>query len=109
MDLYRDIVALETAALEAAAERRHAQAVREHKRALTLARQLENPRLTAALSNRLGRALEAWGNVQDAVVAYELGFKALAGDASLNIEQELKSLGTVSKGFIAAERRAGPV
>ena len=99
MDVYRDVVSLENEALAAFKEGDYLKVANLHKRVLTLARQLDNPRLMAVLFNRLGQTLEAWGNVQQAVKAYELGLQALAGEQALDLKQELQSLGSVPKGY----------
>ncbi len=98
MGKYEDIVSLENSALTAEAGRRYEDALLAHSRALVLARELEQPSLTAVLFNRLGQALEARGDIQEAVIAYESGLKALA-EESLDLEHLLVEMGAVGKGF----------
>ena len=99
MNVEQSIISLESEALTAQDERRHADAAEAHSKALILARQLDRPRLTAVLFNRLGRALEADGQIQSAVIAYESGLRSLAAEQDLEIDSVLMSLGTVPKGF----------
>jgi len=99
MPTYRDIVSVENEALTAHAERRYRDALQSHGQALALARNLDRPRLMAVLFNRLGQTLEADGNIQDAVIAYESGLKALRGDPDLNVEIAVASLAGASKGY----------
>jgi CHAT domain-containing protein/tetratricopeptide (TPR) repeat protein len=99
MDVYREVVSLENEALAAYAQRRYRDAALSHGKALTLAEKMNRPRLMAVLFNRLGQALEGDGDVQNAVIAYESGLRALAADAQLDVRRVLTSLGAVSKGF----------
>ncbi|MCC7355502.1 MAG: CHAT domain-containing protein [Anaerolineae bacterium] len=99
MDAYREVVSLENEALDAYAKRRYRDAALSHGKALALAEKMNRPRLMAVLFNRLGQALEGDGDVQNAVIAYESGLRALAADANLDVQRVLMSLGAVSKGF----------
>lgn len=108
MSALDEIIHLEEEALTAQAGHRYREAIQGHGRALILARGLDRPRLVAALFNRLGAALEADGQIQDAVIAYETGLKALAAEAGLDIEGVLVSLGAISKGFGGGGELAAP-
>lgn len=99
MDLYKDIVSLENLALAAAAEDRYEDALRAHSQALEMAKNMNRPRLMAVLFERVGWVLEVKGEIQQAVIAYESGVKALASKEELNLKKVLRSLGAVSKGF----------
>lgn len=99
MSTYQEIVGLENEALTAQAKHDYRQAILANGQALRLAQGLNRPRLTAVLFNRLGQALEADGQIQEAVIAYETGLKALAAEKRLDIDEVLVSLGAVSKGF----------
>ncbi len=98
MPQYEQIVALQNEALTAEAEHRYHDALDAHSRALVLARELGAPRLTAVLFARLGQVLEKRGDVQEAVIAYESGLRALAQEA-LDLEQLLLEMKAVGKGF----------
>src|SRR3712207_383263 len=92
MQTYRDVVALENEALRAEDAGRFNAAVQAHSQALDKARHLNRPRLMAVLFNRLGHALEARDDIQDAVIAYEAGLRALADDPNLDFERVLRGL-----------------
>jgi CHAT domain-containing protein/tetratricopeptide (TPR) repeat protein len=100
----------EERALVATSSGEHQKALEAHGQALVLAAQLGRPRLLAALYNRLGNALEAANQVQQAVIAYESGLRALTGESGLGagsglgpadeeIEAVLRALGSAAKGF----------
>jgi CHAT domain-containing protein/tetratricopeptide (TPR) repeat protein len=108
MSALDEIIHLEEEALTAQAGHRYREAIQGHGRALILARSLDRPRLMAVLFNRLGAALEADGQIQDAVIAYETGLKALAAEAGLDIEGVLVSLGAIGKGFGGSGELAAP-
>lgn len=109
MSAYEEIVHVEYDALTAQDEGRYRQAILAHGRALNLARRLDRPHLSVVLFNRLGRALEADGQAQKAVIAYETGLKALEGDESLDIDRTLDRLGAVGKGYTGSSELAVPV
>ncbi|OIO87625.1 MAG: hypothetical protein AUK03_17685 [Anaerolineae bacterium CG2_30_64_16] len=108
MDRYHDIVALEAEAQAAEAAGRSQDALVAHGRALALASELDRPRLVAVLFSRLGAALETAGEIQDAVIAYESGLKALAADPDLDLEEVLRSLGVVGKQYRWSDLLAPP-
>jgi hypothetical protein len=87
---FEHIVILESLATSAAAEQRFEQAIARRSDALQLAATLNCPRLTAVLLNRLGQTYEDNNRIQQGLVTYELGFKALAQDASLNLGAEIQ-------------------
>lgn len=99
MTIYKKIVSLENLALEAAAEDRYEQALRAHSQALEMAKNMNRPRLMAVLFERVGRVLEAKGDIQQAVGAYEFGLKALAAKEELKLREVLDSLAAVGKEF----------
>ncbi len=101
-----EIVKLEQAALAAEAEGRYESAVNLHGEAIACSQRLDRPRLKAALFNRLGRALEANGQVQKAVVAYETGFQLLAAQAEPDLRSALESLRRVGKEFYGERESA---
>lgn len=100
----------EERALAATSAGDHQKALEAHGQALALAARLGRPRLLAALYNRLGNALEAANQVQQSVIAYESGLRALAagsgldagsglGHADKEIEAVIGALGSAAKGF----------
>ena len=99
MSIDHDIAALESDAQTAYDKGQYRDAAAAHSKALLLAQQIDQPRLVAVLFNRLGGSLETAGKIQDAVIAYESGLKALAGEKGSEIEAVLRSLGTVPKGY----------
>ncbi|MFQ5858903.1 MAG: CHAT domain-containing protein [Anaerolineae bacterium] len=99
MSRYQDIVALEAKALDDYERQRYEDAIVGHGQALALAKDLNRPRLMAVLFNRLGQALEAQGDIQRAVTAYEAGLRALSADRHLELEEVMMSLLTVGKGY----------
>lgn len=90
---YQDLVALQNRAMQPGPG-----AAMDHRRSITIAEQLKRPRLLAVLFQRLGRHLEPL-NVQDAVIAYEAGLKALTSVQGLNAQEELDRITRVPKGF----------
>lgn len=102
MDTYQEIATLEARALQAHFANDYQAAIEVHGQALRLARDLDRPRLTAVLFSRLGHAFETIGEVQDAVVAYEAGLRALAEVEPLNLDEVLQSLRSVGKTFGSA-------
>jgi hypothetical protein len=92
---HQEIVRLETHALSVAPR----EAITDHKRALAIANQLGRPRLLAVLFERLGEALERDGQLQQALIEYENGLKALAGDRSLDVKSAVDSLSRSGKSF----------
>ena len=111
-DLYHDIVAVEQEALAAHEAGQFLLAQRAHGRAITLAKALKRPRLTAALFSRLGETFEADGDIQHAVQAYEQGFARLAEGASPEVpllQNILREFGLVGKGFDETDILAMPV
>jgi CHAT domain-containing protein/tetratricopeptide (TPR) repeat protein len=100
---YEDVVALQNRALAA---RSLGEALRDHAQSLEIAERLGRPRLVAVLFQRLGHALERANRVQEAVIAYESGVKALAADRGTDVRAAIESLATIRKTFIAG---ASPV
>ena len=76
---YKDVVALQNRALELTPLRID-EAIQDHTKSLRIAQGLGRPGLVAVLFKRLGEVLESAGLIQDAVIAYETGLKALAAD-----------------------------
>jgi CHAT domain-containing protein/tetratricopeptide (TPR) repeat protein len=105
MDAYQQIVALEDRATTSATQQNYEDARQAHLDALEAAKTMKRPRLTAVLFSRLGQTLEASGDVQTAVIAYESGFKALADDSTLELAPELARLPRVGKMPISAGSR----
>ncbi|MSU33643.1 MAG: tetratricopeptide repeat protein [Pedosphaera sp.] len=99
-------VALEHSASAAEAARRVRESIIARQQAIEKARSLNRPRLTAVLCSGLGQVLQADNRVQDAVLAYESGFRALARDSRLNLSEVLNQLAAVRKDFIPSERSA---
>jgi CHAT domain-containing protein/tetratricopeptide (TPR) repeat protein len=93
---YRDIVALQNRALQPS--RPKVLAGQDHRKSIEIAQGLARPRLVAVLFERLGRHLETM-DVQQAVIAYETGLRALAGEVGLDVEHELDRLTSVPKGY----------
>ncbi|UCC88682.1 MAG: hypothetical protein JSV81_05060, partial [Anaerolineales bacterium] len=108
MSAYQDIVYLENEALAYQNSRHYREAILAHGRALSLAQTLKRPRLIAVLFNRLGQTLEADGQVQKAVIAYETGLKALARETQFDIDEVLISLGAVEKTFVGGRDLVTP-
>ncbi len=98
---YREIVALENQALSAQSEHQHEEAIAAHSQALKIAEGMDRPRLVAVLFNRLGVVLEAAGRIQQAVIAYESGLNALAGESPSDLEWVIDSLRGAVKGYDA--------
>ena len=109
---YRDIVALQNRALQPS--RSKALAAQDHRQSIEIAQRLARPGLVAVLFERLGRHLETM-DVQQAVIAYEAGLRALVDDAGLDVEHELDRLTSVPKGYtgrndaIAADLYSAPL
>src|SRR6186713_487601 len=80
---YQEIVALENRALRPGSDT----TALDHRESITLAEQLNRPRLLAVLFQRLGRHLERT-DVQKAVIAYEAGLTALTRVQGLNAQSE---------------------
>lgn len=99
MEGYDEIVALEAKALDDAGRGNYDESLANHAQALEISRSLKKPRLIAVILERIGETLEAMGDVQRAVVAFEAGFKALAEDETLNLREILSRIGAISKGF----------
>lgn len=100
-----EISAFAQAAQDAAAAGRFEQARALLARALSGAQERGHFRLVAVLFDRLGQMLERQGEVQDAVIAYESGLRALAAGAlpdppgPMDLDEVLRRLGAVSKQF----------
>lgn len=101
MNNENDIISWENQAARALANGDTQSALQAHEQAIALAKTLNRPRLLAVLYNRLGNALEVDNRIQAAVIAYESGLKALAGEASSDLDQVLHSIRMVRKGFDA--------
>jgi tetratricopeptide (TPR) repeat protein len=100
MGQYEQIVALEAEAQAAAAAGRDEAAIRSHRQALEIAQELNRPGLLAALFSRMGATLEASGRIQDALIAYESGWRAtLADDGPADLDQVLERLDVPTKTF----------
>lgn len=99
MDAYRDIVALEGQALASYRDGHYEEAILAHGQALDIAQGLDRPRLMAVLLNRLGETFEAFGRIQDAVIAYESGLKALAAEPQSSLEEVVDSIRGMAKGY----------
>lgn len=102
MKPYEQIVALENEALAAAAEARYETALLRHGWALEIAQTLDRPdrpALMAALFERLGKALEAMGSIQDAVIAYERGLVALDEGGAFDLDSALARIGELGKSY----------
>jgi CHAT domain-containing protein len=106
MNTYEDIVKLEQAALVEQEEHRYHRAINFHNEAITRTQGLDRPRLKAVLFNRLGRAYEADGQVQKAVVAFEIGFQFLGTEGEPSIRFVIESLQSVGKQFIGEREMA---
>jgi len=96
---YREVVALVQQASVAVANRNPQVALQAYTRTLNIAQQMGRSRLIAALLNRMGQVLQIQGKIQDAVIAYESGLRALETDAELHLEQVTQQLSQVSKGY----------
>ena len=96
---YREVVALVQQASVAVATRDPQGALQSYTRALNIAQPMGRSRLMAALLNRMGQVLQMQGKIQDAVIAYESGLRALENDAELHLEQVTRQLSQVSKGY----------
>jgi CHAT domain-containing protein/tetratricopeptide (TPR) repeat protein len=90
---YQELVALQNRAQQSSGR----DAAADHGRSIEIAQQLRRPRLVAVLFQRLGRHLES-SDVQQAVLAYEAGLRALSGVAGFDVERELDRLTSVPKG-----------
>ena len=99
MSKYQEIVGLETKARSAQANREFELAAQALGRGLQLAQDLKRPRLAAVLFNRLGEVLEASGQIQRAVIAYESGLSTLQGEPDSGLDPVILSLQAASKGF----------
>src|SRR5262245_46947490 len=96
-DGYREVVALQKRAAQPSRTRPDITA--DHRRSIEIAQKLRRPRLVAVLFQRLGRHLEAI-DVQQAVIAYETGIRALAGEPAVNLETVLARLTETPKGYV---------
>ena len=92
MNVERTIIALEEQALLSVTRGHHSEAIQAHYGALTLAREVRRPRLTAVLLHRLGQSLEATGQVQSAIDVYVLGLEMLADDGDQRMDELLNAL-----------------
>jgi len=99
MDVYRDIVALERQALVSYRDGHYEEAILAHGQALDIAQNLDRPWLMAVLLNRLGEAFGDFGRIQDAVIAYESGLKALAAEPQSSLEEVVDSIRSMAKGY----------
>jgi CHAT domain-containing protein/tetratricopeptide (TPR) repeat protein len=104
--MYEKVVALANEALNAYEAGNFEEAVQKLSQALVLAKDLERPRLSAVLFNRLGRVLDALN--EDSVRAYEAGLKALDEDAEFDVREELMSLARVGKDIVHHPDLAAP-
>jgi hypothetical protein len=68
---FEQIVALENQATNAATQHHYQEARQARLDALDIAKGMNRSRLTAVLFSRLGQVLDASGDVQSAVIAYE--------------------------------------
>ncbi|NLG70480.1 MAG: CHAT domain-containing protein [Chloroflexi bacterium] len=96
---YAQVVSLEEQASGAAQAGRVDDALLAHGQALQIAAEMERPRLMAVILMRMGLTLEAARRVQDAVIAYESGLRALDADPGLDLSDVLMRLGAVHKGY----------
>jgi tetratricopeptide (TPR) repeat protein len=102
---YDDVIALQDRAF-AALQTNPDKALADFKESLTIAQTLGRPRLLAVLFMRLGELLDAHGEIQNTVVAYETGLKALAEDRQLDVRRAIDSLTGTSKSFHAGRAPA---
>ena len=98
-DPYKNIAAFETQAARFAHAQNFVEAIDAHCRALLIARELTRPRLSAVLFGNLGRTLNAGNRVQDTVTAFEAGLRALDASDSFDLQDVLKNLGLITKGY----------
>ncbi len=70
-----------------------------YRETLSLAKDLNNPPLMAVLLNRVGRVQELTGDIQEAVISYEVGLRYLAEDPGLQLGPSLETLLHTSKNF----------
>jgi len=103
---YQEIVALQKRAL-GAVPTRVGDAIRDHLESIRIGQDLGRPRLLAVLFWRLGEALQSAGLIQDAVIAYERGLRALTADKQINLLDEFNSLSSVGKSY--GGHRGNPV
>ncbi len=94
-----DVESIEARALDAERAGRTEEVVQLRTRAIQAARESGRTRVAAALCNRLGRSLERANAVQEAVIAYESGLRALDADPRLNVHADIERLGLSAKGF----------
>jgi len=99
MTPYEEIVALTLQAQQAIADRNYDSALAAYSQSLKLAQSLNRPQLIAVLFERRGKALEAQGDVQQAVIAYESALQSLAPEASDEVDEMISRLSRVGKGF----------
>jgi CHAT domain-containing protein/tetratricopeptide (TPR) repeat protein len=106
--MYEDVVRFANEGLSAYEDSKFEKAVWQFSIALRQASELNQPRITAVLFNRMGRALDSLGLIQDSVKAYESGFKALDPDPDFDVQEALMSLQSVSKEIIHARDLDSP-
>jgi len=99
MASYAEVVAWVNQSAIALAAQDYPRAIDVYTAAIKLAQELDQPRLVAVLLNRLGQAMQANGNIQDAVIAYESALRALAGNPNLNLEFVSAQLSRASKSY----------
>ena len=99
MTAFQTIAALDEQARAALENGDHERAKQAYLDAIALAAEMDRPALVAALFLRLGRTLELAGEVQDAVIAYESGMRALDEEERQEVRDALERLGLMVKGY----------
>lgn len=102
------ILSLQAEAAQARGEGRADDELLAHLRAASAAAEVQRPRLAAVLLQRLGRALEAAGRLQDVVGAYESAVRALEADPARLGETIPWGLAPIMKGYQTSGEE-GPV
>jgi tetratricopeptide (TPR) repeat protein len=92
------VVSLVNQATIALTQRDYSGTLDAYASALKIAKELKRSRLIAVLLNRTGKILQAKGQVQDAVIAYESALRALEGEIDLDLQFVDRQLSQVSKG-----------
>ncbi|NQE36837.1 CHAT domain-containing protein [Microcoleus asticus] len=89
---YREVVSLANQANIALANKHYVNAIEGYENAIKIAKELGRSRLIAVLLNRKGQVLQAQGEIQDAVIAYESALRALDKDRIFNLELIINGL-----------------
>ena len=99
MNSIEDIVALVNQADNELSNQTYQNRLNVYTRAVKLAQDLGRSRLVAVLFNRIGDACQVYGEIQDAVIAYETALQTLESMDTADVESVINRLSQVSKGF----------